>query len=243
MQGRLERLAARVTAEAGERMSIAILVADHRTGEVLASVGSAGYRDGQRQGYVDMTRALRSPGSTLKPFVYGLAFDLGLAHPETLIEDRPTAFGTWAPENFDGHFRGTVKIREALQLSLNLPAVMLTEAITPDRLTGYLKAAGAEAVVPGGRPGLAIVLGGMGTTLEGLVQLYAGLGETGRAVVLDYRLGEATAPGRQLMRPESAWMVGDILAGMPPPAGAPRRPGRVQDRHFLWPPRRLGDRL
>jgi penicillin-binding protein 1C len=94
VQRKLERLAARVTAEAGDRMSIAILVADHRTGEVLASVGSAGYRDGQRQGFIDMTLALRSPGSTLKPFVYGLAFELGLAPPETLIEDRPTAFGT-----------------------------------------------------------------------------------------------------------------------------------------------------
>ena len=64
-----------------------------------------------------MPRALRSPGSTLKPLVYGLAFDAGLAHPETLIDDRPTAYGTYAPQNFDGEFRGTVKVRDALQLS------------------------------------------------------------------------------------------------------------------------------
>ena len=183
VQKKLERLAARVTAEAGERMSIAILAADHRTGEVIASVGSAGYRDGGgRQGFVDMTTALRSPGSTLKPFVYGLAFDLGMAHPETLIEDRPTAFGTWAPQNFDGQFRGTVKLRDALRMSLNIPAVALTEAITPDRLIAYLTAAGVGTEVPGGKPGLAIVLGGLGVTLEGLVQAYAGLAETGAAV-------------------------------------------------------------
>ncbi|RMD91730.1 MAG: penicillin-binding protein 1C, partial [Alphaproteobacteria bacterium] len=125
LQARLEALAARAAREAGERLSVAIMVADHRTGEILASVGSAGYTDAARQGYVDMTRALRSPGSTLKPLVYGLAFDQGLAHPDTLIEDRPVAFGAYAPENFDGRYHGTLRLRDALIQSLNIPAVML----------------------------------------------------------------------------------------------------------------------
>jgi penicillin-binding protein 1C len=221
VQKRFEALAARVAAEAGERMSVAILAVDHKSGEVLASVGSSGYRDGLAEGYVDMTRALRSPGSTLKPFVYGLAFDLGLAHPETLVDDRPIAFGTYAPQNFDGAFRGTLTVRQALQASLNIPVVELTEAIGPARLTVFLKTAGAEAVVPGGKPGLAVALGGLGISLEGLVTLYAGLAEGGRAVTLHYAADAATGPGRPLLRPESAWMVADILAGMPPPAGAP----------------------
>ncbi len=221
LQRKLECLAARVAGEAGDRLSVAILAADHRTGEVLASVGSAGYRGGERQGYVDMTRALRSPGSTLKPFVYGLAFDLGLAHPETLVEDRPVAFGSYAPQNFDGRFRGTVTLRRALQLSLNIPAVELTDAITPDRLTAYMRAAGAELEIPGQRPGLAVALGGLGTTLEGLTQLYAGLAEDGAAVDLHYRADDTRGPRRQLMRRESAWMVSDILAGIAPPVGAP----------------------
>jgi len=220
LQKRLETLATRVAREAGDRLSIAILAADHRTGEVLASVGSAGYRDDGRQGYVDMTRALRSPGSTLKPFVYALAFDLGLAHPQTLVEDRATSFGTYAPQNFDRAYRGTLTVREALKLSLNIPVVALTEAITPDRLTTFLRAAGASPVVPGGRPGLAIALGGVGVTLQDLVALYAGLAEGGRAVTLGFRPGEAQV-GRHLLRPEAAWMVADILASMPPPAGAP----------------------
>jgi penicillin-binding protein 1C len=220
VQKRIEALAARVAAEAGERMSVAILAVDHTTGEVLSSVGSSGYRDGLSEGYVDMTRALRSPGSTLKPFVYGLAFDLGLAHPETLVEDRPIAFGPYAPQNFDGIFRGTVTVRQALQASLNIPVVELTEAIGPARLTVFLRAAGAEAVVPGGKPGLAVALGGLGISLEGLVTLYAGLAEGGRAVSL-HHTGAPTAPGRPLLGPEAAWMVADILAGMPPPAGAP----------------------
>ncbi len=221
LQKKLERLAVRVAGEAGDRLSVAILAADHTTGEVLASVGSAGYRGGRRQGYVDMTRALRSPGSTLKPFVYGLAFDLGLAHPETLVEDRPVAFGSYAPQNFDGRFRGTVTLRQALQLSLNIPAIELTDAISPDRLTAFMRAAGAEVEIPGKRPGLAVALGGLGTTLESLTQLYAGLAEEGAAVDLHYRAGAAPGPGRRLMRREAAWLVGDILAGIAPPAGAP----------------------
>ncbi|MCR8724720.1 penicillin-binding protein 1C [Frigidibacter sp. ROC022] len=225
VQKKLERLAERVTREAGDRISIAIVAADHVTGEVLASVGSAGYRD-DRAGYVDMTRALRSPGSTLKPFIYGLAFEMGLAHPQTLIEDRPTAFGTYAPQNFDGQFRGTVTVHDALQMSLNIPAVMLTDAISPDRLVAYMRSAGTRPVVPGGRPGLAVALGGVGVTLEDLVQLYAGLAEDGRGVGLHHRLGQSCPLcGRRLMRAESAWQVSDILAGMPPPAGAP--PDRV----------------
>ncbi len=108
LQRAIESLARRAVARSGERLSVAILVADHRSGEILASVGSPGLTDTARAGFVDMTQALRSPGSTLKPFIYGLAFDDGLAHPETLIEDRPIAFGTYAPQNFDRTFRGTV---------------------------------------------------------------------------------------------------------------------------------------
>src|SRR5690606_16214480 len=97
LQARLERLARERLSGRAAKLSIAILVADHQSGAILASVGSAGLFDSARRGYVDMTRALRSPGSTLKPLIYGLAFELGLAHPESLIEDRPTGFGFYAP--------------------------------------------------------------------------------------------------------------------------------------------------
>src|SRR5690606_22239126 len=166
LQRSLEALAARAARSSPARASLAILVADHRTGEILASVGSPDWTDAARAGFVDMTRALRSPGSTLKPFVYALAFDEGLAHPETLIEDRPLSFGTYAPQNFDRSFRGTVTAREALQLSLNIPVVSLTEALGPARLLAALRRAGAEPVLPGGEPGLAVALGGVGITLE-----------------------------------------------------------------------------
>jgi len=223
LQHQLEDLAARAARDAGQRLSIAVMVADHQTGDILASVGSAAYRADQREGFVDMTQAIRSPGSTLKPLVYGLAFDLGLAHPETLIEDRPTAFGTYTPQNFDGTFRGTLRVRDALQLSLNIPVVKLTEAIGPTRLMAHLRRAGVTAVLPGGRPGLAVALGGVGVSLEGLVQLYAGIANGGKAVHL--HAGSVTDQGalrQTVLSPEAAWHVGDILSGLAPPQGAAR---------------------
>jgi penicillin-binding protein 1C len=219
LQIRLEELAAVSVASQGDRLQVAILVADHQNGEILASVGSAAYQADRRQGFVDMTQALRSPGSTLKPLVYGLAFDEGLAHPETLIEDRPSDFGGYAPQNFDKTYRGTLRVREALHLSLNIPAVALTDAMGPAKLLSAMRRAGVEARVPGGRPGLAIALGGLGVTLQDMVQLYAVLARGG--VSLPLHVTGAAAPGDRVLSDIAAWQIGDILSGMPPPPGAP----------------------
>lgn len=220
LQRLLENLATDALRGLGERISIAILAADHGTGEVLASVGSAGLAEDARQGFVDMTTALRSPGSTLKPLVYALAFDRGLAHPETLIDDRPVAFGTYAPQNFDGLFRGEVRVSEALRLSLNVPVVHLTEALGPAHLMAALTRAGIKTALPGGQPGLAVALGGLGVSLEGLVQLYAGLANGGQTVPLRWRAGDMPDAGQQIVSRSAAWQVAHIMAGIPPPLGA-----------------------
>ncbi|MBL3567741.1 penicillin-binding protein 1C, partial [Rhodovulum sulfidophilum] len=191
LQARLETLVRDTVRPMGARLSAALIVADHQSGDILAEIGSPDYTDTARDGFVDMARAPRSPGSTLKPLIYGLAFAEGLAHPETLIEDRPTAFGTYRPSNFDGRFRGTLPVRAALQASLNIPAVALTEALGPARLLARLKRAGASPALPDGPPGLAIALGGLGLTLEDLARLYAALGEGGRPVPLHWRIGAA----------------------------------------------------
>jgi len=228
LQARLERLAADAVAGRDGRMSAAILLADHATGEILASVGSAGYTDDAREGFVDMTRALRSPGSTLKPLVYAMAFDDGLAHPETLLEDRPTRFGTYAPQNFDRSFRGTLRARDALQMSLNVPVVALADALGPVRVMAALRRAGTVAVLPdGGAPGLAVVLGGVGVTLEGQVALYAALARGGVPVALRVTPEAAGPSGARLVSDVAAWQVADILAGTPPPPGLP-------DRRVAW---------
>jgi penicillin-binding protein 1C len=219
LQQRIETLAAETVAGQGEALQVAIVIADHRSGEVLASVGSAAYRGDARQGFVDMTTALRSPGSTLKPLIYALAFDEGLAHPETLLEDRPTTFGGYAPQNFDRTFHGTIRAREALQLSLNIPAVALTDAMGPARLLAGLRRAGVNPVIPGNQPGLAVALGGLGVTLNDMVQLYAALARGG--VALPLRVTGSGPEAGRLVSATAAWQVADILSGLPPPPGAP----------------------
>lgn len=220
VQEKLEVLAAEAARRAGGRISAALIAVDHQSGEILASVGSPSYQSDARQGFVDMTQALRSPGSTLKPLVYGLGFDAGLVHPESLIHDGPVAFDGYAPQNFDGQFRGDIRLREALQLSLNIPVVRLTREIGPAQLWASLRRSGANPQLPGGKPGLAISLGGIGTSLQDLVQLYAGIAAGGQG----WRLRSAgDAPPEQLPRlisPAAAWHLGDILRGLPPPAGA-----------------------
>lgn len=222
VQARMERLVAAAARDAGARVSAALLVADHRSGEIIASVGSPAYDDaGGRQGYVDMTRAIRSPGSTLKPLIYGLAFDQGLVHPETLIHDGPVMFGRYAPRNFDGAFRGDVRVRDALRMSLNIPVVMLAQELGPARIMDGLRRSGAALHLPGEVPGLAIALGGIGIDLHDLVQLYASLAEAGQGPKLRALAGDARDSGDRLMSDVAAWQVGDILAGVTPPPGAP----------------------
>lgn len=221
LQRGLEALARDVILGQGTQVQVAMLVADHASGEVLASVGSAAFTADARAGFVDMTQALRSPGSTLKPLIYGLAFDQGLAHPEMLIEDKPMSFGGYAPQNFDRAYRGTIRVRNALQLSLNLPVVQLLDAIGPAKLLVAMDKAGVHGVIPGGQPGLAIGLGGIGVSLADMVQLYAAIARGGVALPLTHRLSGAKGEGQRLLSATSAWQVGDILAGLPPPPGAP----------------------
>ncbi len=222
LQRRLESVARERALWLGPRVSVALLVAEHRRGEILAAVGAAAPFDRARQGFVDMTHAVRSPGSTLKPLIYGLAFELGLAHPESLIEDRPIGFAGYVPTNFDRTFRGTVTVREALQGSLNVPAVTLLEAIGPARLVARLRRAGTTPVLPDrSPPGLAIGLGGVGISLTDLVRLYAAIARGGTAVTLteslDRPLGDAMT---RVLDERAAWYVGAILAGSPAPVNS-----------------------
>src|SRR5712671_49701 len=223
MQKSLEDLARDRAVALGPGISVAILAVDHATGEVLARVASADYFDAGRAGQVDMTQALRSPGSTLKPFIYGFGFEDGFIHPETLIEDRPTRYGNYAPENFDLTFQGTVTVRKALQLSLNVPAVAVLDKVGPNRFTARLTQAGGRLVLPKGEaPGLAMGLGGVGVRLSDLVALYAGLARLGTTVPLVERMDEARAPSVpiRLMDPSASWQIGNVLLGTPPPENA-----------------------
>src|ERR1700694_4464288 len=168
-----------------------------------------------------MTRASRSPDSPRKPFIYGLGFEDGFIHPETLIEDRPVRYGGYAPENFDLTFPGTVKGRRGLQMSWTVPAVAVLDKVGASRFTARLAQAGGALVLPKGEaPGLAMGLGGVGITLDDLVKLYAGLARQGSTVALTMRQVETAPQPHRLLEPVAAWYVGSILLGTPPPDNA-----------------------
>jgi penicillin-binding protein 1C len=222
----LEAVARAAATKLGPKLSIAMVMADARTGEIVGEVGSADYFDASRSGWIDMTRINRSPGSTLKPFIYGLAFEQGLVSQETIIEDRPADFFGYRPRNFDMSYQGDVTVREALQLSLNVPAVRMLDAVGPARLLVRFRRAEVRPVLPANEtPGLAIGLGGVGITLRELVQLYTALANKGEAM----RLGDGVTgqpgkiDGEPLLEPVAVWNIADILSGVIPPAGAPQR--------------------
>ena len=211
----------------GPGLSVAIMLADAQTGQVLAEVGSAGLLDVRRAGWIDMTGVPRSPGSALKPFIYALALEDGLVLPETLIEDRPASFDGYRPRNFDLTYQGDVSVRQALQLSLNVPAVRLLQATMPSRLLGRLRRAGVAPILPrNNAPGLAIGLGGVGVTLKDLVQAYTVFANLGRTATLGNGVtGVPLAAGRRAMfSPVATWHVADMLSGVAPPRGSARLP-------------------
>lgn len=221
-QATLEQLARERVEPLGPRLGAAVLVVEHATGKVRAHVGGLGLMSRERAGALDLTQAVRSPGSALKPFIYALAFEQGIAHPETMLEDRPNRYGAYAPENFDLGFQGNVSARAALQQSLNLPTIELLAEVGPQRLLSRLGSAGAGLVLPKeGQPGLAIGLGGVGIRLTDIAKLYAGLARGGETLALNW--GEEARPEpdeRRLTDPLASWYVGDVLRGAPAPANA-----------------------
>lgn len=225
VQDGLEAVAREAAERLGPKISIAMVMADARTGEILGEVGSADYFDGNRAGWIDMTRIRRSPGSALKPFIYGLAFEEGLVAQETIIEDRPSDFSGYRPRNFDMTYQGDVSVRKALQLSLNVPAVRLLEAVGPTRLMVRFRRAEVQAVLPPGEtPGLAIGLGGLGITLRDLTQLYAALANRGMPVKLGDGITDdaKVIVGEPLLDPVAVWQVSDVLSAVTPPTGSRR---------------------
>ncbi|MDJ0946988.1 MAG: penicillin-binding protein 1C [Kiloniellales bacterium] len=234
LQRRLEALVKRRARGLGPAASAAVLVVDGRDRAVLAYLGSADFHDAARAGQVDMVSALRSPGSTLKPFIYGLAFERGLAHPRTLVEDAPRVFGGYAPRNFGKTHHGLVSLSRALQLSLNVPAVAVLDSLGPVAFAEALRRCGVTLRFPGGdRPGLPLALGGVGTRLEDLARLYAALGTDGR--VRPLRLTRNAKPdGRvaPLLGPGAREEVAAILAEAPRPPGFRRTPGDRREIAF-----------
>lgn len=193
------------------------MLLDTETMQVLARVGSADFFDDAIEGQVDGTRARRSPGSTLKPFVYGMALDRGLIHPMSLLKDAPRRFAAYTPENFDRGFLGPVTAQDALVYSRNVPAIELLLQVGHDQFHQFLADATVANLADADHYGLAMVLGGIELSMEELLQLYAMLANGGVLQPLQQTMSQTGAAGQRLLSPEAAWLVLDMLQKNPRP--------------------------
>ncbi len=234
LQQTLETLVRQQYPQLDPHGSIALLVVAHRQRQVLAYVSGGDFHDPRRAGQIDLIQAVRSPGSTLKPLIYGLGFDDLLIHPETLIEDTPTRFGDYRPTNFRNTYAGQVTVREALQQSLNIPAVAVLDQIGPARVAARLREAGLplrwNTAHP--QPGLPLALGGVGATLEMLVTLYASIADDGRVKPLRFSPHDPETPGYALLSPTACWYLGEILRGSPVPQNVAPPDSAAQPRRI-----------
>lgn len=201
----------------------AVMLLDARSGEILAEVGSADYFSDAIEGQVNGLVAPRSPGSTLKPFVYGLAFDQGLIHSETILFDTPRRFAAYEPENADGRFEGPVGAAKALRMSRNVPAVDLAGRISPD-LYDFLLRANIKLPFPREHYGLSIVLGGAEVSPLNVAKLYAALHAGGRMTEPRLFADDPKAASVPLLSREAAWIVRAMLAN---PRNDLKRSGRT----------------
>ncbi|QDH63096.1 peptidoglycan glycosyltransferase PbpC [Pseudomonas azotoformans] len=222
LQRRLEDLLLGWRARLPEYTSAAILVVEEENMAVRAYLGSVDINDAKRFGHVDMISALRSPGSTLKPFLYGMALDEGLIHSESLLQDVPRRYGDYRPGNFSMGFTGAVPASTALSSSLNLPAVQLLEAYGPKRFAAQMRIGGVPLALPAlAEPNLALILGGAGSRLEDLVSGYSAFARDGRSATLRLQPDD-TLRERPLLSPGAAWIVRRILSGQARPDRDPR---------------------
>ncbi len=216
------------------RTAAAVLIVDNDSMAVKVYVGTAQFGNAERYGYVDMVRAIRSPGSTLKPLLYGLALDDGLIHSHSLLADVPRSFGNYRPANFSEGFSGPVSAAEALQRSLNLPAVDLLQRYGPRRFVSQLSGAGLDLQLSGAEaPGLAVILGGVGSNLEQLVQGFRAIGAGGMTAPLRFRRDDPLAE-RRLLSPGSAWVLHRLLRDTPRPTALRTHRAVASARPIAW---------
>ncbi|HEY1314053.1 MAG TPA: penicillin-binding protein 1C [Steroidobacteraceae bacterium] len=203
---------------------------------VRAYVGSADYRDARIDGQVNAVTAKRSPGSALKPFIYGLALDQGLLHPRTILKDAPTAFGPFSPENFDGRFMGPIAAEDALIRSRNVPAVAVASQLSRPTLYEFLQVGGVSRLKSERHYGLALALGGGEVSMEELGRLYALLLNGGRLPAIRSILSqEPMTGGVRLLSEESSFIVLDMLSKNPrPDTGAPASPAVAWKTGTSW---------
>ncbi|MEQ4708960.1 peptidoglycan glycosyltransferase PbpC [Providencia huaxiensis] len=227
LQRQLEDMAMNWKNQLPKQTSLGILVVDHTDMAVKAYIGSIDFQDDSRFGHVDMVSAWRSPGSTLKPFLYALAMDDGLIHAESLLQDVPRRFNDYRPGNFDSGFNGPVSVSDALVRSLNLPVVQLLDVYGSKRFTAQLRNVGTELRFPlGSEPNLSLILGGTATRMEDLVSAYSAFARKGNVSPLRFKPTDEIRD-RALMSPGAAWIVRRIMGGEARPVPDPNLSGQI----------------
>ncbi|MEQ4703460.1 peptidoglycan glycosyltransferase PbpC [Providencia huaxiensis] len=227
LQRQLEDMAMNWKNQLPKQTSLGILVVDHTDMAVKAYIGSIDFQDDSRFGHVDMVSAWRSPGSTLKPFLYALAMDDGLIHAESLLQDVPRRFNDYRPGNFDSGFNGPVSVSDALVRSLNLPVVQLLDVYGSKRFTAQLRNVGTELRFPlGSEPNLSLILGGTATRMEDLVSAYSAFARKGNVSPLRFKPTDEIRD-RALMSPGAAWIVRRIMGGEACPVPDPNLSGQI----------------
>ena len=230
LQGAVERLAVQESGYFGDGAAMAVVVVENKSRNVLAYLGGTNYWG--KAGQIDLARQARSPGSALKPFIYGLAFDDLILHPSTMMEDAPMNFGDYAPRDFSGVPQGDVTARDALRRSLNPPAVAVLERVGPLAFTIALQNTGAHLAFPthNTAPNLSEALGGLGISPADITMLYAGIAEGGAARALRTVVGAPDAPQHRLFGAVAAYYLRDILNGVALPEGWAMGEGLTRQR-------------
>ena len=234
LQSSIEDLARNYISTFPKHSSAAILVVENETLQVRGYLGSADFKNPVRFGYVDMIKAQRSPGSTLKPFLYALGIDAGLIHSQSLLSDIPRNYSDYRPGNFNEGFIGPVSVATALKRSLNLPAVQLLEHYGPKKFFARLANAGVQLQLPAQvTPNLAIILGGVGISMENLVTGFAAIANGGTANSLRYLQDSDSSP-RHFLSSGAAWIIEDMLKANAPPRGVRSRFFANQGQRIAW---------
>jgi penicillin-binding protein 1C len=191
----------------------AVVVIDNRTHKIISYIGSAGFKDTTDGGQVNGAAAIRQPGSTLKPLLYGLCIDEGLLTPKTVVNDVPVNYSGYAPENYDQKFNGTVTVEYALDHSLNIPAVKSLKLLGKEKLVGTLVGCGFSQIGKDqNKLGLSLILGGCGATLEQLTGLFSSFANEGTYVAPQYLQSATASKKRQLLSPAATYMITDMLS-------------------------------
>ncbi len=227
LQLKLQKLIERVTQQYIARKktlgvnNAAVMLVDTRTMETKALLGSAQFSNTSIQGQIDGTLTERSPGSTLKPFIYALAIDQGLIHPATVLKDVPRSFGSYNPENFDNDFVGPIKASDALVLSRNIPAIFLADQLHQPSLYEFLQRAGITHLKSARHYGLALVLGGAELSMQELVGLYAALANDGILRAIRFTSHQPDETEKRLLSAEASYLVLEMLKDTEPPSTSP----------------------